>query len=57
MKKDYQKPAMRIERIEHLQIICTSIESNAGFRSGGGGSGPARARSFGGWDDEYNWDE
>ena len=60
MKKEYQKPAMRIERIEHAQMLCgsiTEVESgDTGIGYGGGGSGPARARQHGGieWDD---WDE
>lgn len=58
-KKAYQKPTMRIVRIQHQQIICTSLYSinsgDTGLGFGGGGSGPAHARGFGGWDDD--WDE
>ena len=59
MKKNYQKPSMKVIKIQHQGIICQSVNGvggNGGFDLGGGGSGPARARSFGGidWDD---WDE
>ena len=59
MKKNYSKPAMRVVRIQQTKMLCGSIRSvesgDAGIGYDGGGSGPARARSFGGWDDE--WDE
>lgn len=54
-KKEYMKPALRIVRIEHQGIICTSVTgttNNVNMIYGGGGSGPSRARSFDGWDDE-----
>ena len=59
-KKDYQKPAMREVKIQVANIICTStgvadVETgDIGISYGGGGSGPAHARSFGGalWGDE-----
>jgi len=59
-KKAYQKPTMRVVRIQHQQIICTSnvntvISGDTGIGYGGGGSGPAHARGFGDWDDD--WDE
>ena len=61
-KKEYQKPAMRIVRIQHkFQILAgsnpvSSVNSgDTGIGYGGGGSGPAHARGFGGWDDD--WDE
>ena len=57
MKKIYSKPAMHVVRIQHSGIICTSVtdtDGNAGLNYRGGGSGPARARSLGGWDD---WEE
>ena len=57
MKKQYHKPDMRVVRIEHQHIICTSADSNADIIFGDGGSDPARARNFGGWDDEDDWDE
>jgi len=57
-KKDYQKPAMRVVRIQHQQIICTSVTSvssgDTGLGFGGGGSGPARTRQHGGWDDSLD---
>jgi len=58
-KKAYQKPTMRIVRIQHQQIICisnvSSVESgDTGIGFGGGGSGPAQARGFGEWDDEWD---
>ena len=46
--------------LQQQSIICTSndvsrVSGNAGLNYGGGGSGPARARSHGdaGWDDEW----
>ena len=58
-KKDYMKPAMRVVKIQAANIICTSpygvtgvSSDDTGIGYGGGGSGPAHARSFGGWDDE-----
>ena len=60
MKKKYMKPTMMVVTLQQQSIICTSdvtsVSSNAGLNYGGGGSGPARARSHGGidWDD---WDE
>ena len=60
-KKHYQKPAMRVVRIQQkCQILSgsvTRVESgDTGITGGGPGSGPARSRSNGGidWDD---WDE
>ena len=58
-KKAYMKPTMRVVKMQHQGIICTSdpVRSvdggDTGIDYGGGGSGPARARSFGGID----WDE
>ena len=60
MKKNYQKPSMKVIKIQHSGIICGSVRGvesgDTGIGFGGGGSGPSRARSFGGfdWDD---WDE
>ena len=57
MKKIYQKPAMRVVRIQHqchiLNGSVTGTDSNADMNYGGGGHGPAKARSNGGidWDD------
>ena len=60
-KKEYMKPAMRVVKIQAANIICTSpggvtgvSSGDTGIGYGGGGSGPAHARSFGGYDD---WDE
>jgi len=55
MKKKYIKPVTQVVKIQHTSIICTSVNSlgsNANMNYGGGGNGPARSRSFGGWDDE-----
>ena len=49
-KKAYQQPAMRVVKIQHLQMLCTSdpnayneVSTNASY-----------ARQRGGWfDDEY----
>lgn len=51
MMKNYQKPTMRVVRIQQTHIICTServrsIGGDDGFEFGGGGSGPANARGF-----------
>ena len=60
MKKiTYKKPATRVVKLQQQGIICgspmSSVESNVGFSYRGGGSGPARARSYEGddWDDEW----
>ena len=60
MKKDYCKPTMNVVKIQHkCQILAGSVGDinggDTGITGGGPGSGPARARSFGGWDDD--WDE
>ena len=59
MKKTYLKPAMMVVTLQQQGIICTSnevknINGNADLGYGGGGKGPARARSHGstGWDDD-----
>ena len=57
-KQAYIKPAMRIVRIEHQHIICTSDTVNSvksddtGIGYGGGGNGPVRARQHSVWDDD-----
>ena len=58
MKKNYMKPALRVVRIQQkYQILSGSVTSvqsgDTGITGGGPGSGPARARSYGGidWDD------
>ena len=55
------KPDMKVVKLQHQCHILSGSEvrgigGNADVDYGGGGSGPARARSFGGidWDD---WDE
>ncbi len=55
MNKEYITPAMRVVRIQHQCHILSgspvnSIDGNAELNYGGGGSGPARARSNGGID-------
>ena len=60
MKKKYMKPTIMVVKLQQQSIICASdvksFNSNADLDYGGGGSVPARARSYGGsdWDD---WDE
>ena len=59
MKKTYSTPTIEVVKLQQQGIICTSdvrsVKGNAGLDYGGGGSGPARARSHGGidWDDEW----
>jgi len=60
MKKTYLKPALQVATLQQQGIICTSgvrsVNGNAGIYFGGGGSGPARARSRRGTDwDNYEW--
>ena len=63
-KKDYQKPAMRVVKIQqqaHLlygsEVKSVSSSDDTGIGYGGGGDGtssgggPARSRSFGDWDE------
>ena len=58
MKRNYINPAMRVVRIQQqchiLSGSITGTDSNANLIYGGGGNGPARARSNGGidWDEE-----
>jgi len=55
MKKNYKKPVMQVTEIRATSICqasVTSISSNAVLRYGGGGSGDARAKGRGSWDDE-----
>ena len=56
-KKVYQHPAMRVLRIQHqCHILSGSVTGTEGpFGYGGGNSGPARVRSRGEWDEE--WDD
>jgi len=60
MKKNYQKPAMRVVKIQHQQHLLQASVNNVnssgiGIGFGGGGSGPARARQNN--DDWGDWDE
>jgi len=61
MKKTYMKPAIMVVRVQQQGIICTSgvvnsISSNVDLDYGGGGSGPAHAPRYGGFDlDDYEW--
>jgi hypothetical protein len=59
MKKTYMKPALMVVRVQQQGIICTSvdsIDSNVGLDYGGGGSSPAHAPRYGGFDlDDYEW--
>ena len=52
---------MTVVQLQHQCNILsgsglTSTDGNAGLQYRGGGSGPARARSNGGWDDD-DWNE
>jgi len=57
MKKTYLQPTMMVVTLQQQSIICSSpvsdVNSNADLDYGGGGSGPARSRSF----DCDDWDE
>ncbi len=62
MKKNYQQPMMRIVRIQHHGIICTSGGSNKVGRVssgdtdityGGGDNGTARVKEQNVWDEEW----
>ena len=62
MKKKYMKPTMMVVTLQQQRIICTSndvsrVSSNADLDYGGGGSDPARARSYGGIDWDNEWDD
>ena len=55
MKKDYQKPSMTTHSVELSQMVCgtvTTASTNVGLNYNGGGSGPARSRDNGDWDEE-----
>ncbi len=56
MKKNYIRPTMQVVIMQATNLICESLKSvggNAGFNSKvSGGSGPARSRGFGDWDDD-----
>ena len=58
MKKTYLEPTIQVGALQQQGIICTSndvsrVSSNADIDYGGGGKGPAHARSHGKtvWDD------
>jgi hypothetical protein len=60
MKQAYQQPTMNVVKLQHHSIICVSnpvsrVGGNAELNYEGGGSGSARARRHGVWDDD--WDE
>jgi len=60
MKKQvYQHPVLRIVKIQHAQMLCTSVNgvtSNAGLQfNGDGGTGPARGRQQN-TDEWENWE-
>jgi hypothetical protein len=58
MTKEYMKPATQVVEIHQRSGILSGsvngVDGNASLRYGGGGSGPARARSFDGCDDSWN---
>lgn len=65
MKQDYLKPTTLVVELRHktclllnnsVQTVSTNLsDGDADLNYQGGGSGPARARSHGVWDDD--WDE
>lgn len=56
MKKFYEKPAMRVVRIQQqchiLSGSMNKVDGNASLKYGGGGSGDARSRGASDWDDD-----
>ena len=50
-KKVYQQPAMRVVKIQHSQMLCTSPDAYDEVRCNA-----SYARQRGGWDDD-GWDE
>ena len=48
---------MQVVNLKNRQqlLAVSDINGNTGLNYGGGGSGSARSRGFGGWDDD--WDE
>ena len=52
MKKYYQTPTTVAVKMEVVALDVTSIQGNANVKMGGGGSGPARGREGGSWEDE-----
>ena len=58
MKNEYMKPATQVVKLQHQSMVCVSlnnVDGNVGLDYQGGGSGSARARRHGVWDDD--WDE
>jgi hypothetical protein len=59
MKQNYIKPATRVVKLQHQNMVCVSLTNvnsgDAGLDYNGGGSGPARSRHHSVWDDD--WDE
>jgi len=58
-KKEYQKPTMWVEVLQHKTALLTSSiiqvgSGDTGLDYGGGGSGPAHVRDL---DDIIDWDE
>ena len=62
MKRDYVKPAMKMALMNTTaQLLSGStvknVSGNANLIYGGGGSGPARARSNNVWEDSWEEEE
>ena len=60
MKKTYIQPTIQIVPVRHTSIICSSTPEVRGVSSndadityGGGGSGAARVKDHGAWDEEW----
>ena len=55
MKKEYQKPAVQVVKIQQTLLLDASaqnIQSNANLKYGKGGSVSGRSRGFTDWDDD-----
>ena len=53
MKKEYQSPVIETVNAEtDIMLNVGTIENNANMKMGGPGSGAARSRDGGCWDDE-----
>lgn len=59
MKKNYQKPDMRVVKIQHSGIICTSPGGGSGWDVIGPDEpdAPAGARGYRGGIDWDDWDD
>ena len=53
MKKHYQSPDMKSERLEVINLICLSVQGNSGLTGGGPSDEEARGREFDDWDGDY----